>query len=74
MLTDEGVRTGEPLGLLRVQKGCGTPDPQGAVVRGAGHQTRQHRVPAHAVDRARVTRQLRYGQLAALVPDVHFVI
>lgn len=74
MLTDEEVHTGEPLGLLGVQKGCGTPDPHGAVIRGAGHEARQHRVPAHAVDRACVTRQLSYGQLAALVPDVHFVV
>lgn len=74
ILTDEEVHTGKPLGLLGVQKGCGTPDPHGAVIRGAGHQARQRGVPAHAVDRARVTRQLGYGQLAALVPDVNFVV
>lgn len=74
ILTDEEVRTRKPLGLLGVQKGCGTPDPHGAIIRGAGHQARQHGVPAHAVDRARVTRQLGDGQLATLVPDVNFVI
>jgi len=52
----------------------GAPDADGAVVGGAGQQAGHHGVPAHAVDGARVTRQLRHGQLAAPVPDVNFVV
>ena len=68
------MRTVEPLRVLRVWKGGWAPDSDGAVVGGAGHEARQHRVPAHTVDCACVSGQLRNGQLTALVPDVHFVV
>lgn len=60
--------------ILVVYERRWSPYPNGAVVGGAGHHGGDLRVPAHAVHRARVPRQLRDGQLAALVPDVHLVI
>lgn len=68
------VHTIESFCILNVQKGCGSPDPDCPVVRGARQQTGEDGVPAHTVDRAGVTTELGDGQLTAPVPDVNFVV
>ena len=62
------------VGLLRFEEWRRPPDAHRTVVRGGRHEPRDGGVPAHAVDGARVARQLGDGQLAATVPDVHLVV
>lgn len=73
-LSPAGARTVESFSFLDVQERSRAPDPDRPVVRGAGQQSGQDGVPAHAVDGARVTAELCDGQLAAPVPDVDLVV
>lgn len=66
--------TVESVCLLSVEEGRRTPNAYCAVVRRRGHEPRDGRVPAHAVDGARVAREFSDGQFAAAVPDVDFVV
>lgn len=68
------VHTVESFSFLDVQKRSRSPDPDRPIVWGTGQQSRQDGVPAHTVDRARVTAELCDGQLAAPVPDIDFVV
>lgn len=66
--------TVESVCFLRVEEGRRPPHAYGAVVRRRGHEAGDGRVPAHAVDGARVAREFRDGKFAAAVPDVDFVV